>query len=240
MARIAAKPGDSELAAARAAFPPRAGLELSGYVPDLYQHLSVCDLAVVQGGLTTTMNSRRPGGRFSTSRSRVTSSRTSTSLTGSTGTGQAAAWTTRPPIPTAWPAPSPTRSVAKPTIGPSTPTVRPARHASSPNCSDAVASGPPVAPLAHRVPAGARMVSERSGLVSNSLSAELRNDIAAAGDLRDRLRAAVSAGSAAAPSASWGAREQQTLDALRAVVVFLHHHANTGVARAITQGLRPT
>jgi len=31
------------------------GLEVRGYVHDLYRHLAVCDLAVVQGGLTTTM-----------------------------------------------------------------------------------------------------------------------------------------------------------------------------------------
>jgi pimeloyl-ACP methyl ester carboxylesterase/predicted glycosyltransferase len=39
------------------------GLEVRGYVHDLYQHLAACDLAVVQGGLTTTMEltaSRRP------------------------------------------------------------------------------------------------------------------------------------------------------------------------------------
>ncbi|HYJ68348.1 MAG TPA: alpha/beta fold hydrolase [Nocardioidaceae bacterium] len=38
-----------------ATFPERAGLEVRGYVDRLYEHLSVCDLAVVQGGLTTTM-----------------------------------------------------------------------------------------------------------------------------------------------------------------------------------------
>jgi len=38
-----------------AAFPPRAGLEMHGYVHRLYQHLCVCDLAIVQGGLTTAM-----------------------------------------------------------------------------------------------------------------------------------------------------------------------------------------
>jgi predicted glycosyltransferase len=38
-----------------AAFPQQAGLELRGYVHRLYQHLCVCDLAIVQGGLTTTM-----------------------------------------------------------------------------------------------------------------------------------------------------------------------------------------
>jgi pimeloyl-ACP methyl ester carboxylesterase/predicted glycosyltransferase len=35
--------------------PAHDGVELHGYVPDLYRHLAVCDLAVVQGGLTTTM-----------------------------------------------------------------------------------------------------------------------------------------------------------------------------------------
>jgi predicted glycosyltransferase len=35
--------------------PGRPGLEVHGYVNRLYRHLSVCDLAVVQGGLTTTM-----------------------------------------------------------------------------------------------------------------------------------------------------------------------------------------
>ncbi len=35
--------------------PQHDGLEIHGYVDRLYRHLSVCDLAVVQGGLTTTM-----------------------------------------------------------------------------------------------------------------------------------------------------------------------------------------
>ena len=38
-----------------ASVPVPAGVELRGYVPDLYRHLAACDLAVVQGGLTTTM-----------------------------------------------------------------------------------------------------------------------------------------------------------------------------------------
>jgi pimeloyl-ACP methyl ester carboxylesterase/predicted glycosyltransferase len=38
-----------------ARFPQRAGLEIRGYIHRLYEHLCVCDLAVVQGGLTTTM-----------------------------------------------------------------------------------------------------------------------------------------------------------------------------------------
>jgi pimeloyl-ACP methyl ester carboxylesterase/predicted glycosyltransferase len=39
------------------------GLEIRSYVPQLYRHLAACDLAVVQGGLTTAMEltaSRRP------------------------------------------------------------------------------------------------------------------------------------------------------------------------------------
>jgi predicted glycosyltransferase len=35
--------------------PEREGLEVRAYVPELYRHLAACDLAVVQGGLTTTM-----------------------------------------------------------------------------------------------------------------------------------------------------------------------------------------
>ena len=41
----------------------RAGVEVRAFVPELYKHLVACDLAVVQGGLTTTMElaaARRP------------------------------------------------------------------------------------------------------------------------------------------------------------------------------------
>jgi pimeloyl-ACP methyl ester carboxylesterase len=38
-----------------ACLPPVDGLEVRAYVPDLYRHLAACDLAVVQGGLATTM-----------------------------------------------------------------------------------------------------------------------------------------------------------------------------------------
>jgi pimeloyl-ACP methyl ester carboxylesterase/predicted glycosyltransferase len=38
-----------------AMFRTYAGLEVHGYVDRLYRHLSICDLAVVQGGLSTTM-----------------------------------------------------------------------------------------------------------------------------------------------------------------------------------------
>src|SRR5213076_2590178 len=43
--------------------PEHPGLEVRAYVHDLYRHLAACDLAVVQGGLTTGMEltaSRRP------------------------------------------------------------------------------------------------------------------------------------------------------------------------------------
>ena len=46
-----------------AAFAPAEGLDVRPYVHDLYRHLAACDLAVVQGGLTTTMElvaNRRP------------------------------------------------------------------------------------------------------------------------------------------------------------------------------------
>ena len=44
-------------------FDARDGLEVVGFVPRLYRHLAACDVALVQGGLTTTMElvaNRRP------------------------------------------------------------------------------------------------------------------------------------------------------------------------------------
>jgi predicted glycosyltransferase len=46
-----------------ASLPEHDGLEIRAYVHDLYRHLAACDLAVVQGGLTTSMElaaNRRP------------------------------------------------------------------------------------------------------------------------------------------------------------------------------------
>jgi pimeloyl-ACP methyl ester carboxylesterase/predicted glycosyltransferase len=46
-----------------ASLPAHEGLETRGYIDRLYRHLSVCDIALVQGGLTTTMEltaARRP------------------------------------------------------------------------------------------------------------------------------------------------------------------------------------
>ena len=46
-----------------ATLPSHGGLEIRAFVPDLYRHLAACDVAVVQGGLTTSMElttNRRP------------------------------------------------------------------------------------------------------------------------------------------------------------------------------------
>jgi predicted glycosyltransferase len=46
-----------------ATLPQHEGLEIRAYVHELYRHLAACDLAVVQGGLTTCMEltaNRRP------------------------------------------------------------------------------------------------------------------------------------------------------------------------------------
>ena len=44
--------------------PAHEGMEVRAYVPDLYRHLAACDLAVVQGGLTTTMELTAAGRPF--------------------------------------------------------------------------------------------------------------------------------------------------------------------------------
>ena len=46
-----------------ASLPSQNGLEIRPFVPNLYRHLAACDIALVQGGLTTTMEltaSQRP------------------------------------------------------------------------------------------------------------------------------------------------------------------------------------
>ncbi|HEY1479144.1 MAG TPA: glycosyltransferase, partial [Gaiellales bacterium] len=44
--------------------PAHAGIEVRPYVKDLYRHLAACDLAIVQGGLTTTMELAAAGTPF--------------------------------------------------------------------------------------------------------------------------------------------------------------------------------
>jgi UDP-N-acetylglucosamine:LPS N-acetylglucosamine transferase len=47
-----------------ATLPGHEGLEVRAYVHDLYRHLAACDLAVVQGGLTTAMELTANGRPF--------------------------------------------------------------------------------------------------------------------------------------------------------------------------------
>jgi len=47
-----------------ASLPRRRGVTYRGYVPDLHRYLSACDLAVVQGGLTTCMELAAAGRPF--------------------------------------------------------------------------------------------------------------------------------------------------------------------------------
>src|SRR5207253_7983631 len=47
-----------------ASLPHREGLEVRAYVHELYRHLAACDLAVVQGGLTTCMELTANGRPF--------------------------------------------------------------------------------------------------------------------------------------------------------------------------------
>jgi UDP:flavonoid glycosyltransferase YjiC (YdhE family) len=47
-----------------ASLPRRAGARVRGFVPDLYLHLAACDVAVVQGGLTTCMELTAAGRPF--------------------------------------------------------------------------------------------------------------------------------------------------------------------------------
>ena len=47
-----------------ASLPRHPGLEVVAYVHNLYRHLAACDLAVVQGGLTTSMELAANGRPF--------------------------------------------------------------------------------------------------------------------------------------------------------------------------------
>ena len=76
-----------------ASLPSHAGLEVVPYVHNLYRHLAACDLAVVQGGLTTVMELTAQKRPFLYFRCATTSSRTSTSAIGSNATEPVAAWT---------------------------------------------------------------------------------------------------------------------------------------------------
>ena len=74
--------------------PDVEGMEKRGYVDSLFEHLACADVAVVQGGLSTTMEltaARRPFVYFP---SPTTGSSSTSSPTGSTTTVPASGWTT--------------------------------------------------------------------------------------------------------------------------------------------------
>ena len=122
--------------------PRQTGLEVVGYVHDLYRHLAACDLAVVQGGLTTAMEltaNRRPfiyfplGHHFEQNfhvRHRLDRYRA----------GRCMDIDSSPPEAIA--ARSPRRSAATSTTCPSRPTARGARPSASPSCCEPQARCP--------------------------------------------------------------------------------------------------
>ena len=60
---------------APASLPRSDGVEVRGFVPDLPRHLAACDLALVQGGLTTCMELTAAGTPFIYLRFAIISSR---------------------------------------------------------------------------------------------------------------------------------------------------------------------
>ena len=97
---------------------PGHGLEVHGFVPDLYRHLAACDLAVVQGGLTTTMELTAAGTPFIYVPLRHHFEQNFHVRTGSTSTAPAGASTTTTSPRTTLAARSPRRSVAEPAYRP--------------------------------------------------------------------------------------------------------------------------
>ena len=73
--------------------PRPEGLEVVAYVHNLYRHLAACDLAVVQGGLTTAMELTASGRPFLYFPLRHHFEQNCTSPTGSTATAPGGAWT---------------------------------------------------------------------------------------------------------------------------------------------------
>ena len=104
------------------------GVEVRAFVPDLYRHLIASDLAVVQGGLTTTMElvaGRRPFLYFPLA-NHFEQSRHVAHRLDRYGAGRRMDYATR--IRTRSPRPSPRRSTARSRIARSQPTGRPARR----------------------------------------------------------------------------------------------------------------
>ncbi len=117
-------------------FPTAQGLEVRAYVPQLYRHLAACDLAVVQGGLTTTMEltaGQRPFLYFPLRHHFEQNFHVRHRLA---ATAPAGAWTTGPPARTASRRPSPRSWTARSPTGRSRPTAPPGRPHSLPSCCD--------------------------------------------------------------------------------------------------------
>ncbi|MGH3407957.1 MAG: glycosyltransferase, partial [Streptosporangiaceae bacterium] len=111
-----------------ASLPAHDGLEIRPYVDELYRHLAVCDLAVVQGGLTTAMEltaCRRPFLYFPL---REHFEQNRMSGTGWSGTARGGTWSMTRPVPRRLRRRSPRRWAARSTTGRLPAMARPARQ----------------------------------------------------------------------------------------------------------------
>jgi predicted glycosyltransferase len=114
------------------------GLELRAYVHELYRHLAACDLAVVQGGLTTWHGADgEPAAVPVPPAAPPLRAELPRRPTAWTATGRAGGWTTPPATPT----PSPPESAAPSTTGRWRPTAPPGPPASLPNSCEQLRSG---------------------------------------------------------------------------------------------------
>ena len=102
-----------------ATLPRAEGLEVRGYVHALHRHLAACDVGVVQGGLTTTMELVAAGRPLVACLSPATSSSASTCAIAWTATAPGPGSTTPTPTPRRSPGPSLTASPRRPATGPS-------------------------------------------------------------------------------------------------------------------------
>jgi Glycosyltransferase family 28 C-terminal domain len=108
--------------------PYTAGLEVVPYVHNLYRHLAACDLAVVQGGPTTSMELTAQKRPFIYFPLRHHFEQNSTSVTGSNATGPVAAWSSTTSRRSGSPRRSRRRSVATSTTATWRPTAPPGRR----------------------------------------------------------------------------------------------------------------
>nr|BFE77611.1 hypothetical protein GCM10020093_002120 [Planobispora longispora] len=99
--------------------PSRPGLEVRSWVPDLHRHLAACDLAVVQGGLTTCMELTAAARPFVYVPLRNHFEQQFHVAHRLRRHGPAGGWTTPTWTPACWPRPSPPRSAARSSTVPS-------------------------------------------------------------------------------------------------------------------------